>query len=550
MAYIYHIIHKPSGKRYIGQSAADFGDFTRIWEHFEIIYYQNKKKDNADTKALISSGSISDFDIMVFDESNDYGFEYTTVEENGQEIRVSVFDAFLRVFEHEGLRFSSQVFEHGDVITIQNKNEETQQLNLRALKLDIAEILHTVNAADRGIKLTNDELGGEFSYWKLVGSKVQTYALRKKMKPQEALGVFRTLNEHWLQLTKAVRVATTELMKNTCRTMMPDIIEYVLSHKNITKKKFKEDVVPLINTTKALSDYHLELFKEKVRSSLKKQNVFISINFKFLHTMRKNMAEFIAEVMSHQIESITHGYQLKTFWDGKTKFSFQVPMVISLNKPGNQDWWKKLTSNAYLISELEKQKQSLRFFTEIYYRKRDRKFYENITVTPPKTMSFYKDPKTKEVTRKVLQTGRRYDKMRREKFRNGLSMDHVIHSLDAGQYSMYGIGYVQYDGSNDSLLEKMRDYYQSILHGNNIALFRQGNFENFYQIMINNINKHLKWESTKTLERQSAWKGHDAYYTQQIKVPSTFNKNILLYPAYGFQHDPKDYKDLSILQYY
>lgn len=194
MPYIYHIVHKPSNRCYVGQSAANPDNLTRVWDHFNYIYHK-KPGDNQTTRDMISSDGLSEFEIKIFEPVDNYGLNLSQpIQGNASpEMRQqqkgfdNLIDAFLSFFQPQGLRFSTQSFKidsKDQVVTLTSLSGKTQKTSIEAIRLDVAEILHVVNASEYYSKVTNEDLGGEFAHW--VFSATTNYVLNRNMSADQA----------------------------------------------------------------------------------------------------------------------------------------------------------------------------------------------------------------------------------------------------------------------------------------------------------------------------------------------------------------------------
>lgn len=168
MPYIYHIINNKTGERYIGQSVVDGSKHSRVWDHFKEIYTKdviaessgsqdNREINNEKKKKMLKNGGLEDFNIEIYRSEQNYG------------LPKGVIETFLDVFEPVGLRFSqsklqTEIKEEDTTITLTNATGKSEDVNIKVVYLDVAEILHIINACHQGKKITNIESGGEIRY--------------------------------------------------------------------------------------------------------------------------------------------------------------------------------------------------------------------------------------------------------------------------------------------------------------------------------------------------------------------------------------------------
>lgn len=547
MAYIYHIVNPKTKVAYIGQASGKF--YTRVKDHFNFIYgdkdkddtnQSNKHEDNEETKELLKSVNLSGFEIKIFSESDNYGF-------NPQ-----AFAIFLDIFEPEGLRFSNRKFklktdQQGNAIegyiTVSNQAGKTQQISDSTLKLDIAEILHIANYKNFGYsKITNDEIGGGFSKWNFI--QTGDVAFTKKMLPSQCLAVFNSLGTQFNRVQDIInKAAQSYFVKARWREYFEDeLIPYIqrkavngLTNKTRFKKNTRMHQLISSHIKNFFQDETtIRTFKNHILKHAKASNYTLEYNFYKFNDLITNMSNFMSEVLYYQIDKIKNlvgqqqisSYKL-AFYDGQD-FTFHPTLIFNIDTP-NQNWWQISNALQYTLVPKNRMLQwSKGYFQSIYDRCKNSKFYEGMTLTPPKIIKSETDDLKNDYINRIT----------RKATKKNWESEHwkPTHVLNVGVNSLYAIGFPS-TPSSKSLQNKIREKYKEILNPK-ADLFTQKNFEEFYIFMINNTKKSIKWKSTKNLKHQDAWDAKDAYYTTQVQLPSSFHPEIRLYLSYHFAYDP------------
>lgn len=536
MAYIYKIHNKLTNQVYIGQSATE--DYERMWEHFDYVYpgargVQPSLKDNKKATAMMQHGGLSDFTITIYNQQDNYG-----IDEN-------VFQTFASIFQPEG-KATTNIKKW----VIHDKKIETRPQKIQDYrnKLDMAEILHVINAERQGIEMTNKELGGTYKYWSMANQNTgRTYQIFRDKSPKENIDAFKTstyiiqqaqqiIDSHVQKFLKTIPNYVTELSNLVALTfkqgltdqqkysaLRKKLLEIFGYNKRGTKYQYQGE-------WSALSNDRLRRLMSGIENSLNNQGLSLTQNMQVKKDssnysqayglFKKTMAEAIAANVIFNNQSFRNMFALDI--NGVSTFSFQsgplftisAALILDLktiNAP-HTTWWHCTPRPSKVLTENVKQKRSLKYFMNILRLAKDKDIYNGATAFVP------------------------FKYVQHEELYN--------YEMDINRDIWPDVGYINFTQgtSRRPLTFKVKDYYRKLnIHGTFLE-----HWDKFFSVMYN--------VSTK---QQSPWikydgLGQNVYYNKYIELPLTIDdKTETVFGAYHFPaHIDINDAALSRLKFY
>lgn len=534
MAYIYHIINNKTHQRYIGQSNANSADgFKRVWDHFDNAYSDTTySKEDSDVLQMLRYGGLKDFTINIYDEDDNYG------------IPEIVFDNFLNTFYPAGKRFSAQKNLITDqMITTTTSSGKQIQVNQRLVKLDMAEILHNINAYDKGLNPLGSEMGGAFTSWTITNNDI--WGLQRGMGISEAHRVFLQLSAKALQVQNALNNAIANYLTNGNKKAWQNFL-FNIAEEVILNPKLEQSYKRRYAKFKSMA---LNFFNETIINGLKraiKKELTIwpelQIHFLNMDTIASNIADHLAKTLSWRLSTIKQWVEdslddkpLRIKMTQNTDWSFPAYLIISGTNI-QADWWKFEFIGGKWIPEDLKRIQALKYFQRAVKLAKDPNFYNSVTALLPKP---HKSQKYEDnYSRALTLIFQNYTK------KKWAPSDMI--TTDSAD-NIYGIGYPIVP-SNDTLLHKTRQYYKDDWEIR--ADFLGEYWNEFFFIMYSQIQSGSRFIHVNGNFIDSGFPD-DVYYNPDIRIPANFNSNIQVYVAQHFaQGDPNIKYDLQTLKYY
>lgn len=109
---------------------------------------------------------------------------------------------------------------------------------MKSLKLDVAEILHMMNAINRKEVLVNTEMGGSYPYWYMGGDPNKTYQLFLKKTPQENFQVFKANSNILLSAQQIINKHAAKFIKGLDEHL--NSLEKLVSNKLVGSGLYKD----------------------------------------------------------------------------------------------------------------------------------------------------------------------------------------------------------------------------------------------------------------------------------------------------------------------
>lgn len=325
MAYIYHIItpkgiyvgqasgnyHAPDWKRNDSLKGNGIGD-SRLWGHFNNAYARlpNGDKGKNDYKAekrlatILSQYSMSEIDIRIFTEAENYGLDDIVFEEfaaawfpSGKTVlnRGAERDKEGNIVRDENNKI---VYKKGQFEELEKTFNKIQTFNdktklqhfitgkkvrkrtlLQEEKLDIAEIVHIYYFLTKGATLLNEEMGGQMTGWHYIrNSGLPTTEYRnvyRKMTPQQAKQIFDSFRGETsgalTQIKKAIQEASKRVFQN--QNLWHSILDVAVSNEFIVQSIINGEArSAVVSKLTKLVDKHLtnakEIFTNEMNHSL------------------------------------------------------------------------------------------------------------------------------------------------------------------------------------------------------------------------------------------------------------------------------------------
>lgn len=412
LAYIYHIKNNLTQQVYIGQAATQ--DYNRMWEHFDYIYPTNRgisssSKDSAKVTEMMKNGGLSDFTITIYQEEDNYG------------INESIFQTFAQVFLPEGKSLSNLKTWY-----VKNRKTETNATIIldKRQKLDMAEILHTINAVRFGQQLVNTDLGGTYKYWSLGGAKGGTYQLFRDKSPRENYGVFEVSTQLLNQAQQIIDKHVHNFIKGASNyvNQLGHIVLNTFLGSNLDKDYRSLRNLLLLNMGwvktgkgkklkyqyeggwEATSNSRLYYMFEQIRNDLKILGIPLSVTIDFQSpnstnkqgygSFKKTLAETLAANVVYQNKTfrqlLTSNPQDLKFSGSNSLFTISAAQILDftgINIP-KSTWWHCDPIPSKVITENAKKSRSLRYFSNIIKQVKDATIYDGARAYVSEELNF------------------------------------------------------------------------------------------------------------------------------------------------------------------
>ena len=411
MAYIYIIRNTFPGKPlvYIGQSSTKGLD--RMWEHFDWVYPTNKgtKKSGKNQDAqvvqeMMRAGGLSDFNITIYEESENYG------------IPEKVFKDFYNTFSPSGdSRNKTKTWYNSDGST----EEDINVIKDKSLKLDIAEILHMMNAINRKESLVNTEMGGSFYYWYMNGDPNQAYQLYIKNTPQKNFQVFQASSNLLLSAQEIINKHAGKFIEslNGSINELEQLVSTELAGTGLYKdyNTLKKDLARIMGWTKKKNqpksertwrgynpkwegvsndrlNYRINEMRKELRTLAPGSGTIKFFEPRTIKkAFKKTLAETIAANVIYQNQDFRSMFSSSELHFSRTGqlFTLSAGAVIDFSIPElpKANWWQFTPKGGREVTEGEKRNRALRYFLNILtaVRKKDnnKNIYNDAFVVVP-----------------------------------------------------------------------------------------------------------------------------------------------------------------------